>query len=914
MAMGALKDQREGAARNEGPPERLGRVGTAVTAATIADARAKQANIITYLQEELTDARVRCDQLLRYVDKAAKLVQKSQHKDHLFEVAGDLIQGIPETSFKLHKALQAVALAANRIDYEEIKQDLRPEKTEELERVLKDVRIRQVHRRGAPMSSGSAPTRTNESTTRSAASEGQGMLNPGKVVEQLKGLAKRARADGRLDTDGLSMLIASLERGAPKVATDAGDKVASQLEAMAHALENPPAGEMPSRVRLAQVLRKTYAEHVDVTAAGKLPKEIRNEFEASRMMIKKIMDGQGNPRRHTQVVLGCLAQGLALMGQQDLSEVLIKAVHKVVSLWSAADMNDYDESNLKQAGDWTVRLAAKPSDEAVESIQEAIESLKKLVRGTGSQKRVVYAALRSLRDASEKMNQDEAIINLLERTAAVVKAKWKDDDAGAEAANKNASGDDEKLSRYEEGKSADPTKNMSEADAKEWKANTEEHGDKFKKDAKGDLTELMLPTALPTLSPVDAAVFVEEAIFGLKRLQRMLNGSASPGGITRTFKEVLTELGSTAWNLNLPSVSALLNKATLTLRVKNAGDADDGNGDNESGNDGAVEKKANIDAEPRDLEELDGALEELMQHARMTKMTGSQGNYKKMFFNLMKVLGDVYNVTNIFGIPGTGFLVRVVKAIMPYGGARPMMNFAARLEVASDDEKLSRFEEGKSADPTKKMSPEDAKEWKANTEEHKDNFKAAGARWAVDSMSAGEWYVQKFDSRGDMYFLAQTEQKNGGWAGILVDPENRMKATKNSVPKSHTRQWKKIEESSLPPKVKSWGESKTAAAPEESGTWKVARKIPAPDDGSIIEEIMSWHGGQGTNLYSVGSMWNSGRDVDADDAEEAYDELKRKHADHEALEAFEDHLSQHGVKVAGRRRTPSASVDAWKAA
>jgi len=38
---------------------------------------------------------------------------------------------------------------------------------------------------------------------------------------------------------------------------------------------------------------------------------------------------------------------------------------------------------------------------------------------------------------------------------------------------------------------------------------------------------------------------------------------------------------------------------------------------------------------------------------------------------------------------------------------------------------LSRFEEGKPADPTKNMSPEDAKEWKQQTEEHKDEFKAA---------------------------------------------------------------------------------------------------------------------------------------------------------------------------------------------
>jgi hypothetical protein len=48
----------------------------------------------------------------------------------------------------------------------------------------------------------------------------------------------------------------------------------------------------------------------------------------------------------------------------------------------------------------------------------------------------------------------------------------------------------------------------------------------------------------------------------------------------------------------------------------------------------------------------------------------------------------------------------------------------------ADEEKESRFEEGKPADPTKHMDPEDAKEWKAQTEEHKDEFKSASA-WKV---------------------------------------------------------------------------------------------------------------------------------------------------------------------------------------
>jgi len=107
----------------------------------------KEAGALVYLQEELTDARMRCDQLKRLVDKAVRLIAKSTHRDHFYEVAGDIIYGLPDTLFRLDKALDATALAASRLDYEELKQQLRPEKVEELELALKDVRIRHLDRR-----------------------------------------------------------------------------------------------------------------------------------------------------------------------------------------------------------------------------------------------------------------------------------------------------------------------------------------------------------------------------------------------------------------------------------------------------------------------------------------------------------------------------------------------------------------------------------------------------------------------------------------------------------------------------------------------------------------------------------------------------------------------------------------------
>ncbi len=110
----------------------------------------KEGSALVYLQEELTDARMRCDQLKRYIAEAVKLVNKSDKRDHFYEVAGNLLSGIPTALFKLDKALDATALAASRMDYEELKGNLKPEKVTELEEILDDVRIRKVDHRSTP--------------------------------------------------------------------------------------------------------------------------------------------------------------------------------------------------------------------------------------------------------------------------------------------------------------------------------------------------------------------------------------------------------------------------------------------------------------------------------------------------------------------------------------------------------------------------------------------------------------------------------------------------------------------------------------------------------------------------------------------------------------------------------------------
>lgn len=700
----------------------------------------------TYLMEELGDARMRCDQLLRYVDKATKLVEKSSHKDHFFEVAGDLMRGIPETAFKLHKALQAVALAANRIDYEEIKQDLRPEKAEELERVFEDVRVRQVQRRSLPMS-----------------------LNPGNVVEQLRGLAKQAREEGRLDTERLGTLIAALEAGAPKVASDAGERAAAQLDAMVHALEHPPEDEMPSRVRLAQVLRKTLGEHISVEAREvgfdnqgfdrqamleAVPRDPAEVTGALSDFIKyaRLVDSTGSAGDYKRMLgnlIGVLNQAQYLTRIFDIEgtgfiQRAVKAIMPYTNLrpmanYASVRAADDDRDAEFNEGKVAAGLYKSVEEEAMTEVATAISALKHLLRGARNPRRartMVMSALSAIGRLATVLGQDPAIAEAVNRARDILFRKWSmtsvlDNEVSSTlyspADGPRFASEDAKRSRFEEGKPADPTENMSEDDAKAWKENTEEYGDKFKKSAKGE--PLLPPPGLSSFAPMDAAVSIEGVITSLKQLHRLLTATSNmrPGAISLVFKEAITELGAAAWHLNLPDLAAILEKARIKTRVK------------------SVERVAFAgDDEPTSLEGLDALLESLVANARITKTFGGHGNYERMFFNLIKVVGNTKAIADNFEVPGMSLLDRVVKLLVPYaGGSRPM------LASGDDDEKLSRFEEGKPADPTENMSEEDAKAWKDNTEEYGDKFKksvrdrsAFGSRGRDSGMVSDEdWKV-----------------------------------------------------------------------------------------------------------------------------------------------------------------------------
>lgn len=73
---------------------------------------------------------------------------------------------------------------------------------------------------------------------------------------------------------------------------------------------------------------------------------------------------------------------------------------------------------------------------------------------------------------------------------------------------------------------------------------------------------------------------------------------------------------------------------------------------------------------------------------------------------------------------------------------------------------------------------------------------------ASTTMKSGMWYYQKTQTF-EAWFLAQKEQKNGGYAGKLVRWTTRNpKAINDSVPKSFWSLWKELPESEVPQEVK----------------------------------------------------------------------------------------------------------------
>lgn len=584
-------------------------------------ASSKEAGAVVYLMEELGDARMRCDQLLRRINEGLKLIEKSSHRDAFFEIAGHLIQNIPVVAFKLQKALDATALAASRIDYEELKRGLRPEKVLELETVLEDVRIRQVEHRSEPLQA----------------------LTPRHAAEALRRVAWMTRGESGLPQYEVSRLVTALEAG---LEGSGPEDVSEGLERLADALEGAN-DDAPNRTLVASTLRRLLGDALvkdfqkterRIKMASKLSqemlqlsdeKEVRKKFkeqnpDVSEADLKEIVKmweehkdalktatdwktptAAGRPTelrdiRQMEDLTGPLTHEGETRGEYLFTDGYGELYrYKAKNDREAKMMDRYLGFSGLRASDWKADearqvTAGRPKDPTLARVwtylSDVTSDLGSLARG------LTVDGLNSGRiekEVREIENTAQKALDLVGKLGSKLRHEvppWM-----------QTASDDDKKSRFEEGKSADPTKNMSPEDAKKWKAENDKNKDKFKKDADWK---------------------VDAADVNVGRLERMVDNTE------RQLKEM---------------------KAALAKYKSDPGKM-----------------------EPQ-LKNLASAAKSIMTTAKM-------------------------------GLREMGW------------------------KLASDDDKKSRFEEGKPADPTKNMSPEDKKKWEAANEKHKDKFKSA-ASW-----------------------------------------------------------------------------------------------------------------------------------------------------------------------------------------
>ena len=407
--------------------------------------------ITVFLLEELGDARLRCNQLKDYIGEATRLIEKSEQREHFFEVAGHLLHGIPDTLMRLSKALDAAAMAAAKWDYESVKEDLRPEKAEQLEDALKDVRTRRVERRS---SNPEFAMKTHE------------------AAQELNRIAQSIEQTGHVDTQAITTLIAALEEGGAKRIASSKSDVVNTLRGLAASLGE--AGARPNRAVLASALRRVVGETIDVAFAGAdlggTPYNMAEGFEFIKdAAITAYRRGStGHQMRQAFDQLAALVSEIGLMcesiGSTDVPGLAIR-LSKAVRMSRRLLTPDVTEAPMVMASEEKESRfeEGKPAD-PTENMSE--EDASKWKTEHDNNKDNFKAAVEQSDETKEADGDKEAKIK-----AKSLVPKINRDKKYAE---------DDKLSRFEEGKPADPTKDMDDEDAAEWKQNTEEYGDKFK--------------------------------------------------------------------------------------------------------------------------------------------------------------------------------------------------------------------------------------------------------------------------------------------------------------------------------------------------------------------------------------------------------------------------------------------------
>jgi hypothetical protein len=614
--------------------------------------------------EELGDARLHCAQLTHYIDLGRQIVEKSKAKDHIFEVAGHLIQAIPEHLFKLERSLQAVALAADRMDYEEIKQELKPEKVEELERVLKEVRIRNVPH----------PT------------EPRPPMNPTQAAESLQRIATEIRTTGKLPVARVLDLVASLE-GQDRTASDLAAS-ADVFETMGKALLTP-SPEAPKRLHLAATLRKALADNL---GCGDVMDASSAEDAARRSRFEK-----GQPADPTKNMDPAAAEEWKQKNEEFGDNFKKEA---------ALDPGPMPRMELIK-GDSLIAYRRGVSG----NWRMALSMLADVVENIG-------ALLNELGQGTDGM----AKAALLNREILKAKRAIRPSDAEEESAFERMAGElDNPMARHEEGKPADPTKDMSPEDAAKWKKNTEQYGDKFKE---ASASPAVLRTIARSMSMITKDLATSSAF-------TRFSFYVTVGDLIHTEANLLRKMGEPDLARLMLRIADLLTERTAPLMKEQGWPTPDPELESVYASEDWKSKEAIFRGSPALFLNQVEAAKDTLRTTRMlvrqvwetlgelardaTGTTQFSDIYEDP--DIRRVEKTLYNLDHAMGpgIDGAEFIGQALKKKLKFAGML--------------DNQMARHEEGKPADPTKDMSPEDAAEWKKNTEQYGDKFKAAS--WKV---------------------------------------------------------------------------------------------------------------------------------------------------------------------------------------
>lgn len=444
----------------------------------------RASGISVYLNEEIGDARLRALELKKHLDAAVSLIEKSDQRDHFFEVAGHLIHEIPQSMMKLEKALNSAAMAIARWDYEELKDEIRPEKVELLESALEDTRVRRVQRKEDKEASES-PMKVSD------------------VVARLNRLASKVEASGQVDTQELSNLIAYLETGSRRKSASTNE-LGKVFRSMSASLKGKGSKDRPTPLAMAAGLRRVLADTMEIKAPK--PRAVKTasgtEINVHEVMagLKQAAENYFDCRGYNKnlqlalqdavnghaATLGPLAGYPAALVRK--ASVLKESMEQLDAYMSGAatacqsfaqDLADPGSAHNKLAIDMGMP-GMEPDMEAPFNAPAIFESIKNhsIVAWRKSNAGQFKIALQELGWSVSEMSR---LLNGMNMTMAAEKGEvFSRLLLRAKNQLTHDMVDELKMARFEQGKPADPTKEMSEEDAEQWDKKNDEHKDNFK--------------------------------------------------------------------------------------------------------------------------------------------------------------------------------------------------------------------------------------------------------------------------------------------------------------------------------------------------------------------------------------------------------------------------------------------------